>query len=140
MVNASIDRTGTEGEAQQRYELGQVVTFAPARERPASSAMVVSVEKEKVVVALASRKEIVLDLHRPGSFDVARPRQIEVSPGDKILNRTNDKRLGLINGQVLTISSIASDGTLQTKEGVCVPAEFRQWYHGYVVTSHKAQG
>jgi hypothetical protein len=41
---------------------------------------------------------------------------------------------------VLTISSIAQDGALQTKEGMCVPADFRQWCHGYVVTSHKAQG
>ena len=57
-----------------------------------------------------------------------------------VLIRANDKRLGLINGQALTISSIASDGTLQTKEGKGVPAEFRQWCHGYVVTSHKAQG
>ena len=36
----------------------------------------------------------------PDSIDVARPRQIEVTPGDKILIRANDKRLGLINGQV----------------------------------------
>ena len=75
------------------------------------------VEKKKVVVALASRKEMVLNLRRPDSFDVARPRKIEVSPGDKILIRANDKRLGLTNGQVLTISSIAPDGALQTKEG-----------------------
>ena len=27
-----------------------------------------------------------------------------------------------------------------SKADVCVPAEFRQWCHGYVVTSHKAQG
>ena len=57
-----------------------------------------------------------------------------------MLIRANDKRLGLINGQVLTISGIAPDGALQTKEGVYVPAEFVQWCHGYVVTSHKAQG
>jgi ATP-dependent exoDNAse (exonuclease V) alpha subunit len=67
-------------------------------------------------------------------------RQIEVTPGDKILIRANDKQLGLTNGQVLTISSIAPDGALQTKEGLRVPADFRQWCHGYVVTSHKAQG
>src|SRR4029077_18281959 len=73
-------------------------------------------------------------------FDVARSRRIEAAPGDKVLIRDNDKRLGLINGQVLTISAIALDGALQTKEGVCVPADFRQQCHGYVVTSHKAQG
>ena len=81
-----------------------------------------------------------MDLQRPDSFDVARSRQIEVSPGDKILIRANDKRLGLTNGHVLTVSSIAPDGALQTKEGQGVPADFRLWCHGYVVTSHKAQG
>jgi ATP-dependent exoDNAse (exonuclease V) alpha subunit len=40
----------------------------------------------------------------------------------------------------LTVSAIAPDGALQTKEGLCVPADFRQWCHGYVITSHKAQG
>jgi len=100
------------------------VLFGPARDRPAPSATVLRVEKRKVIIALASRKEIVLDLRRPDCFDVARPRQIEVAPGDKILVRTNDKRLGLSNGQVLTISSIAPDGALQTKEGLCVPAIF----------------
>jgi ATP-dependent exoDNAse (exonuclease V) alpha subunit len=87
----------------------------------------------------ASFSTTVLNLRHPDSFDVARPRQIEVSPGDKIL-RANDKRLGLTNGQLLTISSITPDGGLQTKEGQRVPADFRQWCHGYVVTSHKAQG
>jgi hypothetical protein len=75
------------------------------------------------VVALASRKEMTLDLRRPDSFDVACSRQIEVSPGDKILIRANDKRLSLTNGQVLTISGAARDGALQTNEGLCVPTE-----------------
>jgi hypothetical protein len=59
------------------------VAFVPKRNRPAPSATVARVEKEKVVVALAASKEIVLDLRTPGSFDVARSRQFEVTPGDK---------------------------------------------------------
>jgi hypothetical protein len=39
----------------------------------------VRVEKKRVVVALASRKEMVLDLRRPNCFDVASLRQIEVT-------------------------------------------------------------
>ena len=139
-VHESLRWTSQQKRDWQRYEPGHVVTFAPGRNRPAPSATVVRVEKGKVIVALASRKEIVLNLRRPDSFDVARPRQIEVSPGDKILIRANDKRLGLTNGQVLTVAGIAPDGALQTKEGQRVPADFRQWCHGYVVTSHKAQG
>ena len=131
-VHESLRWTNQQKRQWQRYEPGQVVTFAPGRNRPAPSATVVRVEKGKVVVALASRKEIVLDLRRPDSFDVARPRQIEVSPGDKILIRANDKRLGLTNGQVLTISSIAPDGAFQTKEG----STFRQIFgNGAMVTS-----
>jgi hypothetical protein len=107
--------------------------------RQAPYGTVLRVETKNVVVALVCRKEIVLDLRRPDSFDVARPRQIEVSPGDKKRIRANDKRLGLTNGQVFTISG-APDGALQTNEGFCVPADCRQWRHGYVVTSHKAQG
>jgi ATP-dependent exoDNAse (exonuclease V) alpha subunit len=63
-----------------------------------------------------------------------------VSLGDKILIRANQKPLGLINGQVLTVEKIEPDGALQTREGIAVPATFKQWTHGYVVTSHKAQG
>jgi AAA domain len=139
-VHESLRWTNQQKRQWQLYEPGQVVTFAPERDRPALSATVVRVERKKVVVALSSRKEMVLDLRRPDSFDVARPREIEVAPGDKVLIRTNDRRLGLLNGQVLTISEVAPDGALRTKEGVFIPAEFRQWCHGYVVTSHKAQG
>jgi len=74
--------------------------------------------------APSNRLEIALDLRRPDSFDVSRPRQIEVTPGDKMLIRASDKRLGLTNGQVLTVSRIAPDGALQTKEGLCVPTDF----------------
>ena len=75
---------------------------------------------------------MTFDLRRPGSFDVVRPRQIEVAPGDKILIRANDKRLGLTNGQVFTISSIEPDRALQTKEGVA----FRQIFdNGAMATS-----
>ena len=139
-VHGSLRWTSQQKRDWQRYEPGHLVTFAPGRNRPAPSATVVRVEDGRVIVALASRKEIVLNLRRPDSFDVARPRQIEVSPGDKILIRANDKRLGLTNGQILTVAGIAPDGALQTNEGQRVPADFRQWCHGYVVTSHKAQG
>jgi ATP-dependent exoDNAse (exonuclease V) alpha subunit len=79
-------------------------------------------------------------LKLPGSFDVAILRPIVACPGDKILIRANARPLGLINGQVLTVGKIEPDGSLHTREGISVPATFKQWTHGYVVTSHKAQG
>jgi hypothetical protein len=52
----------------------------------------------------------------------------------------NDKARGLINGQVVTVESIRSDGAVLTQCGKEIPSRFRQFAHGYVVTSHKAQG
>jgi len=41
---------------------------------------------------------------------------------------------------VLTVSRIDPDQNLHTREGPFLPADFRDFCHGYVVTSHKAQG
>ena len=92
-VHESLLWTNRQKRDWQRYGPGQAVTFAPARNRHIPSATVVRVEKGKVVVVLPSRKEIALDLRGADSFDVARSRQIEVSPGDKVFIRTNDKNL-----------------------------------------------
>jgi ATP-dependent exoDNAse (exonuclease V) alpha subunit len=71
---------------------------------------------------------------------VALARPITVCPGDKILIRANARPLGLINGQVLTVEKIERGSAFHTREGITVPATFKQWTHGYVVTSYKAQG
>lgn len=55
-VHESLRWTNQQKSNWQRYEPGQVVIFAPGRDRPASSATVVRVEKGKVIVGLASRK------------------------------------------------------------------------------------
>ena len=89
-VHESLRWTNQQKGNWQHYEPGQVVTFAPARNRPAPSGTVVRIEKKKVVVALASRKEMVLDLRRPDPFDVASARQI-LGSGTS-LRRTRPKR------------------------------------------------
>lgn len=71
---------------------------------------------------------------------VSLTRTIEICPGDKILIRRNDRKAGLVNGQVFTVQGLFADGSIGTREGPRVPAGFRHFCHGYVVTSHKAQG
>jgi hypothetical protein len=77
-------------------------------------------------------------------FSVSLPRTIEISGGDKILIRRNHKKAGLINGTVLTVENINPDGSMNTrdKDGkkFHVPADYRHFAHGYVVTSYKSQG
>ena len=139
-VTESLRWTNQQKRDWRRYQSGQVITVAPASNRLASAATVVRVEQKKVTVALPSGKETTLDLRRAYSFDVSVPGALR-SP---LVTRCSSVPMtnGLVSSmdRVLTISAIALDGALQTKEGICVPAEFRQWSHGYVVTSHKAQG
>ncbi len=92
------------------------------------------------ILLWANGVEHQLSLRAAEHFDVGRPRLVEVAAGDKLLVRANQKRFGLINGQVLTVDRIETDGAILTKEGVRLPSSFRRWCHGYVVTSHKAQG
>jgi hypothetical protein len=73
-------------------------------------------------------------------FDIGTRRHLEVAQGDQLLIRMNAKSHGLVNGQVLTVESIRPDGSMRTQCGKEIPATFRQFAHGYVVTSHKAQG
>ena len=74
-------------------------------------------------------------------FAVSESRTIELSVGDKVLIRRNNYDTGLINGNVLTVEKINRDGSIKTREeGTSIPAGFRHFAHGYVVTSHKSQG
>ena len=125
----------------RNYQPGQViiVTKSIGGWKVGESATVARVESGKVVV-VSDHQERALPLKSAGSFDVAISRPLGVCPGDKILIRANARPLGLINGQVLTVGKIEPDGSLHTREGISVPATFKQWTHGYVVTSHKAQG
>jgi len=73
-------------------------------------------------------------------IDVAEQRNIEVSLGDRLLIRRNDRRMGLTNGDVVTVSQLDADGTIHSREGAVIGPQFRHFCHGYVVTSHKSQG
>jgi conjugative relaxase-like TrwC/TraI family protein len=122
----------------RNYQTGQVVTFTKSVSgmKAGESATIERLEKGKVLLS----GDKALSLKNAASFDVGITRPIGICPGDKILIRANQRTLGLINGQVLTVGKIEADGALHTREGVKVPPAFKQWTHGYVVTSHKAQG
>jgi nucleoside-triphosphatase THEP1 len=140
-VHDSLRWTVQQRSNWRNYQPGQAVTLTKSIGgwKAGESAVVDRVEPSKVVVA-SGDKERVLPLKSSGSFDVSVPRPIDVCPGDKILIRANARALGLINGQVLTVEKIELGGALHTREGITVPPTFKQWTHGYVVTSHKAQG
>ncbi|MEP6671597.1 MAG: MobF family relaxase [Chthoniobacter sp.] len=126
----------------RNYTAGQVVSFAVPSGgwQKGESAQVQRVEAGEVWVEAEGKAPRRLDLRAANTFDVGTSRALDIAIGDKVLIRANDRKRGLINGQVLTVERPQPDGSLRTREGVTIPASFRQWCHGYVVTSHKSQG
>ena len=141
-VHDSLRWTVQQRRNPRNYEPGQKVVFAKSAGgwKAGETATVERIENGTVEVAATDGRKSNLPLQQASAFDVGLPRPIDVCAGDKILIRANARPLGLINGQVLTVERIELDGALHMREGITVPAMFKQWTHGYVVTSHKAQG
>ena len=141
-VHDSLQWTLQQRRTATNYQIGQTVVFSrcAGRWKAGEIGTVVRLENARSVIILSNGIERRLPLSSAMAFDVGHAREIEIAPGDRLLMRANDKRLKINNGQILTVQSIATDGTISTREGVQIPPTFRQWLHGYAITSHKAQG
>jgi hypothetical protein len=126
----------------RNYAVGQLIhfTLASGGWKKGDCARVERVDKDGVWIAGNGTTSKPLRLGSANSFDVGCVRAIDVAVGDKLLVRANDRHRGLVNGQVLTVERVEHDGAIRTCEGIAIPGTFRHWCHGYVVTSHKAQG
>jgi hypothetical protein len=126
----------------RNYVVGQAVSFniCSGGWKKGELAQVQRIEAGEVWLGSEGGKEQRLDLRTAKAFDVGNIRAVDIAVGDKVLVRANARNHGLINGQVLTVESIRPDRTIHTQEGVTIPVNFPHWCHGYVVTSHKAQG
>ena len=66
--------------------------------------------------------------------------QFRVDSGERLLLRANRKADGLINGQIVTVKKVKSNGRIVLKKGGSIPPDFRAFTYGYCVTSHASQG
>lgn len=124
-----------------RYKEGLIVTATTDLRgvlRLGESAKVQATENGQVIL-LDNGKRFDPTKHG-AALDLAEPRQAEIRVGEKLLVTKNDKRKGLVNGEILTVSGISENGEIRTKEGKTIPANNPHLVHGYAVTSHKSQG
>jgi conjugative relaxase-like TrwC/TraI family protein len=138
VTHESLGWTNAQKTRAKNYEPGLVVRFNRANQgfRRGEFFEVSRSEGNHVWVKSASGER---RLPLCSDFDVSRPQKIEVCIGDRLLIRANDRRAGLINGQILTVSTVQK-GTIETLEGRRIDtAKFREFAYGFAVTSHKAQ-
>jgi Ti-type conjugative transfer relaxase TraA len=68
---------------------------------------------------------------------------LQISSGDRLLFRENNKMVGLRNGDLGTVKTVERDRyqvELDTGEQITVPREYRAVDYGYALTVHKSQG
>jgi hypothetical protein len=138
-VHEPLKWTKAQTRNPQNYEPGMVATFSRSAGgfRAGEFAPVTRVARGRVFVQTpAGERPLPL---RSRSFGVCRPRPLGVAAGDRILVRANDRHSRLMNGEIVHVIGIES-GVLQLADGRAVDtARFRDFTHGYAVTSHASQ-
>jgi ATP-dependent exoDNAse (exonuclease V) alpha subunit len=95
-----------------------------------------------IIVENHERVEMLRAEHMDG-IAVCQPREIQLRCGDRLQLKTNGKSSKgekLTNGEIVTVASIRSSGEIQLDDGRVLPAHYRQFVHGYAVTSYSSQG
>jgi len=75
------------------------------------------------------------------SFSVQERSQIEISPGDRLLLTGNrrDADFRATNGELAKVRGV-DGGRIQLEDGRTLPANYREFDHGYAITAHRSQG
>jgi conjugative relaxase-like TrwC/TraI family protein len=99
-----------------------------------------------LTVELENGASVTYDPRRVHGVNVFTEATREFSTGDRIQFTESNKALGVANRDLGTIASVDSDQMTvrldgkQPRETSFDPARFRQFEHGYAVTSHSSQG
>jgi len=134
-------------EAQKRdpsnYREGHVlVTHRAARGMEKHEALTVSGVGPDVIVARNARgEEKTFNPSQTRSFSVHEQRPIEVAPGDRLLLTGNRREVDFraTNGELVKVRGV-DNGRIQLEDGRTLPANYRQFDHGYAITAHRSQG
>jgi ATP-dependent exoDNAse (exonuclease V) alpha subunit len=146
------DMTGADRTWAARYNIGDVLQYTSGSKSEGierdgfATVRVVDGRANALTVELANGARVTYDPRRLRGVNVFREVEREFATGDRIQATTPNKELGLANRDLGTITEI-KDGQISVrmdgkKEHVITfdPSAFRQFDHGYAVTSHSAQG
>jgi conjugative relaxase-like TrwC/TraI family protein len=103
---------------------------------------VVAVENDSIKVQREDGSENIFKMGQGSALfacDVGEKRKLKVAAGDQLLLQANAARKRFINGELVEVLAIQGDSIVLT-DGRAIPKNYRTFTHGYVVTSHAAQG
>jgi conjugative relaxase-like TrwC/TraI family protein len=134
-------------EAQKKdlsnYQQGQVLLFHRSSHGIArNDALVVErSDKSHIIARDLNGVERTVSPTQAGSFSVHERSQIEISPGDRLLLTGNRREADFraTNGELAKVRGV-DGGRIQLEDGRTLPANYREFDHGYAITAHRSQG
>ena len=109
---------------------------------PGEAVMITRDNETRASLNAAARRHLqeAGELRGERSYD-----QIELAPGDRIICRSNDRRLGVENGTRATVNSVGTDRIAIEIDGgaqLALPADYVSAHveHAYCLTGHGMQG
>ena len=140
----AIDLTEAQKRDPKSYEPNSVVIFNRATSgfRKSGRGRVLSITEKGLVIETPNKVRIV-PFSQLDRLTVCRERDLALSTGDRLQlkanAKTNDGRL-LVNGELVTIARVRSDGCVELTDGRVLDQTYRQFVPGYAVTSYASQG
>ena len=146
------DMTGADRTWAARYNAGEVLQYttgskAEGIERDSfATVRAVDARANTLTVELGNGSTVSYDPRRLRGVQVFRETEREFATGDRIQMTSSNKELAVANRDLGTITEIKDNHMsvrMDGKAGKTITfdaAEFRQFDHGYAVTSHSSQG
>jgi conjugative relaxase-like TrwC/TraI family protein len=134
-------------EAQKKdlsnFQQGQVLLFHRSSHGIArNEALVVErADRSHIVARDLNGVERMVSPTQVRSFSVQERSQIEISPGDRLLLTGNRREADFraTNGELAKVRGV-DGGRIQLEDGRTLPANYREFDHGYAITAHRSQG
>lgn len=134
--------TKAERKDVRNYQAGDVLAFhrKTAVFEKGEVLRCIGKQERQVVVERANGDRYAFNPKQITSYDIGLERELAIASGERLLLRGNCKLQKLQNGDIVEVSGLGGDGSLQLKDGRVIPTDFRQFTYGYATTSHAAQG
>jgi ATP-dependent exoDNAse (exonuclease V) alpha subunit len=129
----------------ENFRPGQVLVFhRKTKDAAKNEALeVLRVEGKQIVVSDEKGRQKRFTARQAQAFDVFHRHLLEVAVGDRLLllaNRSERNGFRATNGDLVTVSDLDEQGRIRLQDGRTLPANYRQFTHGYAVTAHRSQG
>ena len=102
---------------------------------------VVRVGPESLVARKESGQEVAISPGKVRAFSVYERRSIEVASGDGLMLTANRRGTDFraTNGELVKVKSV-DEAAIRLEDGRTIPANYREFTHGYAITAHRSQG